>query len=71
MKGIVALQLNDDDSILIQATVPLDADRAKVFHFAFDFDDLGAALAKAGEQVVTIKDAYVAPKTKSNITTLS
>lgn len=67
MKGQVVLQLNDDDSIMVSAAVPIDEDRAKVYHFGFDFEDLGAALAKVGEEVALIRTRYVEPTAKSNI----
>lgn len=70
MKGSVLLQLNDDDSILMQATVPLDAEHAKLHHYGFDFEDMAAALAKGGEMLALIKERYVEQKPKSNITTL-
>jgi hypothetical protein len=68
MKGQVILQLNDDDSIIVTATIPIDEDRAKVYHFGYDYDDMGVALAKIGEEIALIKDRYVEPTKKSNIT---
>ena len=72
MKGAVLLQLNDDDSILVQAQVPIDADRAKLFHFAFDWSDTANALVKAEEMLVKIQSSYIDPSTpKPKIETLS
>jgi hypothetical protein len=65
MKGTVSLQLNDDDTITMQATVPIDADRAKPYHFGFDFEDMGGCLAKAGEMLGKIKTAYIDPTAKN------
>jgi hypothetical protein len=61
MKGTVVLQLNDDDTITMQATVPIDSDRAKPYHYGFDFEDMGACLAKTGEMLGKIKTAYIEP----------
>lgn len=70
MKGQVVLQLNDDDSLTISAAIPIDEDRAKVYHYGYDFEDMAAALANVGEKIVLIKDRYVEPTKKSNITKL-
>jgi hypothetical protein len=70
MKGQVILQLNDDDSIMLFATLPIDEDRAKVYHYGYDFEDLASALANAGEKIAAIKARYVEPKVKGNVVTL-
>lgn len=70
MKGQVILQLNDDDSLLLFATLPIDEDRAKIYHYGYDFDDLSSALVNVGEKIAAIRARYIEPKTKSNIATL-
>jgi hypothetical protein len=70
MKGAVVLQLNDDDSILIQAQVPIDADRAKVYHFAYPWSEIDLARAKCKEEAESIRKAYVSPVAESKIHTL-
>ena len=70
MKGTIVIALNNDDSLTVQSTVPIDAETAKQYHYGYDWEDLAAALAKAGEQLALIKDRYQEPKVKSNITTL-
>ena len=70
MKGSVVLQLNDDDTITMQAAIPIDADRAKPYHYGFDFDDMASCLAKAGEMLAKIKSSYVEP-TPGNIKLIS
>jgi hypothetical protein len=64
VKGSVVLQLNDDDTLTMQAAVPIDADRAKPYHFGFDWEDMPACLAKAGEMLAKIKSSYVDPTSK-------
>ena len=66
MKGTVVLQLNDDDTITMQAAIPIDQDRAKPYHYGFDFEDMGACLAKTGEMLALIKEKYQDP-TPGNI----
>jgi hypothetical protein len=67
MKGQVILQLNDDDSLMLMASIPIDEDRAKLYHYGYDFSDMGAALVNVGEKIALIKDRYVEPTKKSNI----
>ena len=71
MKGAVLLQLNDDDTILVQAQIPIDAEKARVLHFAFDYEDSAAAMEKAKEQLDKIRASFVDPfASKPKIETL-
>ena len=62
MKGTVVLQLNDDDTITMQATVPIDADGARPYHFGFDWED-EAMHPKIDEMLNKIRSSFFeAPK---------
>ena len=60
MKGTVVLQLNDDDTITMQATVLIDADRARPYHFGFDWED-EAMHPKIDEMLKLIRASFVGP----------